>query len=210
MLQQLRDNADLPTVLSSMQGSADSMMRPSDLRTARAILPPTGSAIEFELRAQNNTVHPKVLPLNISSLMGLLQRRNNDRMRSALSNAANSLPSVFQSNSDCLQLTKPRHSSASSQVLVPRPFLSGQYCDSRLEKLRISYWTKVPVSNKLAATLISFDIDTDHKIMGFFGADVFLEDLVECRQIFCSSFLVNAVLCLACVSVSLLQTVTRC
>ncbi|PCD28602.1 hypothetical protein AU210_011161 [Fusarium oxysporum f. sp. radicis-cucumerinum] len=34
--------------------------------------------------------------------------------------------------------------------------------------------------------------------MGFFGADVFLEDLVECRQIFCSSFLVNAVLCLAC------------
>ncbi|KAJ0131397.1 hypothetical protein HZ326_25514 [Fusarium oxysporum f. sp. albedinis] len=198
MLQQLRDNADLPTVLSSMQGSADSMMRPSDLRTARAILPPTGSAIEFELRAQNNTVHPKVLPLNISSLMGLLQRRNNDRMRSALSNAANSLPSVFQSNSDCLQLTKPRHSSASSQVLVPRPFLSGQYCDSRLEKLRISYWTKVPVSNKLAATLISFDIETDHKIMGFFGADVFLEDLVECRQIFCSSFLVNAVLCLAC------------
>ncbi|QKD59106.2 uncharacterized protein FOBCDRAFT_144586 [Fusarium oxysporum Fo47] len=68
----------------------------------------------------------------------------------------------------------------------------------RLEKLRISYLTKVPVSNKLAATLISFDIDTDHKIMGFFGADVFLEDLVECRQIFCSSFLVNAVLCLAC------------
>ncbi|KAM5522777.1 C6 transcription factor [Fusarium oxysporum f. sp. phaseoli] len=48
MLQQLRDNADLPTVLSSMQGSADSMMRPSDLRNARAILPPTGSAIEFE------------------------------------------------------------------------------------------------------------------------------------------------------------------
>ncbi|EWY84386.1 hypothetical protein FOYG_11846 [Fusarium oxysporum NRRL 32931] len=202
MLQQLRDNADLPTVLSSMQGSADSMMRPSDLRTARAILPPTGSAIEFELRAQNNTAHPKVLPVNISSLMGLLQRRNNDRMRSALSNAPNTLPSVFQSNSDCLQFTKPRHSSASSQVLVPRPFLSGQYCDSRLEKLRISYWTKVPVSNKLAATLISFDIETDHKIMGFFGADVFLEDLVECRQIFCSSFLVNAVLCLACYHVS--------
>ncbi|KAJ4078958.1 hypothetical protein NW761_011704 [Fusarium oxysporum] len=210
MLQQLRDNADLPTVLSSMQGSTDSMMRPSDLRTAQAILPPTGSAIEFELTAQNNTVYPKVLPLNISSLMGLLQRRNNGRMRSALSNAANSLPSVFQSHSDRLQLTKPGHSSASSQVLVPRPFLSGQYCDSSLEKLRISYWTKVPVSNKLAATLISFYIETDHKIMGFFDADVFLEDLVECRRRFCSAFLVNAVLCLACVSVSLLQSVTRC
>ncbi|KAM5522778.1 C6 transcription factor [Fusarium oxysporum f. sp. phaseoli] len=130
--------------------------------------------------------------------MGLLQRRNNGRMRSALSNAANSLPSVFQSHSDRLQLTKPGHSSASSQVLVPRPFLSGQYCDSSLEKLRISYWTKVPVSNKLAATLISFYIETDHKIMGFFDADVFLEDLVECRRRFCSAFLVNAVLCLAC------------
>ncbi|EXL70934.1 hypothetical protein FOPG_13303 [Fusarium oxysporum f. sp. conglutinans race 2 54008] len=34
--------------------------------------------------------------------------------------------------------------------------------------------------------------------MSFFGADVFLEDLVECRQKFCSAFLVNAVLCLAC------------
>lgn len=155
-------------------------------------------------------VYPKVLPLNISSLMGLLQRRNNDRMRSALSNAANSLPSVFQSHSDRLQLTKPGHSSDSSQVLVPRPFLSGQYCDSRLEKLRISYWTKVPVSNKLAATLISYDIETDRKTMSFFGADVFLEDLVECRQRFCSAFLVNAVLRLACVSVSLLQSVTRC
>ncbi|KAK1969089.1 hypothetical protein LY78DRAFT_726793 [Colletotrichum sublineola] len=72
-----------------------------------------------------------------------------------------------------------------------------KYCDSRLERLQIRYWTKVPISNELAARLISFYLETDHAVMGFFDADLFLDDLLACRQNFCSAFLVAAVLCIA-------------
>lgn len=84
-------------------------------------------------------------------------------------------------------------------LILPMP---EKYCDSRLEKLQISYWTKVPVSDELAAALISFYILNDHKILGFFDVDLFLDDLVQCRQRFCSPFLVSSVLCIACVSFS--------
>ncbi|KAM0418945.1 hypothetical protein ACHAPT_012103 [Fusarium lateritium] len=195
MLQRLRDNADLPTVLSSVQWNTNFTMRPSDLRSARAIAPPTGSATEFELTAQCNTAYPKILPVDMPSLMGLLQKSNSDQRMPVLSNIANPPPSTSRSHSQSLRQVEPEHGSAASQALMP---VSGKRCDSRLEKLQISYWTKVPVSNEVAASLISFYIGTDHKIMGFFDADLFLQDLVECRQRFCSSFLVNSVLCLAC------------
>ncbi|KAL9562511.1 hypothetical protein ACKAV7_013594 [Fusarium commune] len=73
-----------------------------------------------------------------------------------------------------------------------------KYCDSRLENLQISYWTKISISDEIAATFTSFYIENDHKILRFFDADLFLDDLVPRRQRFCSPFLVSSVLCVAC------------
>jgi hypothetical protein len=81
-----------------------------------------------------------------------------------------------------------------SKLAVNGPSLPRTFCDERLYNLDIGYWSMVPIQNELAASLISFYIETDHSYVGFFDVDLFLEDLVYCRQRFCSSFLVSAVL----------------
>ncbi|KAK1757131.1 conidial development fluffy [Echria macrotheca] len=73
-----------------------------------------------------------------------------------------------------------------------------QYCDDRLQRLRIGYWTCVPISNELAAEVISAYLETEHRILGIFDADAILDDLVECRTGRCSALLVSSLLFLAC------------
>ena len=81
-----------------------------------------------------------------------------------------------------------------------------QYCDHRLEALRISYWTSVPVSDNFAARVISLYLVTDHPLVGTFDPDLFVADLVDQRQAFCSPVLVNALLYWGCVR----RTLYRC
>jgi hypothetical protein len=183
MLRQLRESNDLSTVLSSIPENSCLTVQPSNIRNARAISPPTGSATEFELAAKFSTVYPRIPSHNIQVLRGLLRQNNDDKTRIFQKDSPNPLPSTSQGSGQTRELEQPGFQN---------------YCDSRLERLHIGYWSKIPISDDFAASLISFYINTDHKIMGFFDADVFLEDLVECRQRFCSSFLVSAVLCMAC------------
>ncbi|TVY67688.1 putative transcriptional regulatory protein [Fusarium oxysporum f. sp. cubense] len=174
MLQRFRDNPDLPTALSSMQGSTNLTFQPSNLRNARAIAPPTGSATEFELNGQFSMAYPRIPPVDLQSLRTLLRQHADNQMKSARKDVILNLRSGLQNPSE------------TQGLILPMP---EKYCDSRLEKLQISYWTKVPVSDELAAALISFYILNDHKILGFFDVDLFLDDLVQCRQRFCSPFL---------------------
>ena len=74
------------------------------------------------------------------------------------------------------------------------------YCDARLAQLDISTWTTVQIPNDLAASAISLYLQTDHPVLGFFDADVFLDDLVAGRSRFCSKLLVNCLLFWAMVS----------
>lgn len=193
MLQQLRNNPDLPTAISSMQQSSNLTARPSDLRVARAVAPPTGSATEFELTAQFSAAYPRLPPPDLHALRKLIMQGNDRNVPPTLSRVPDLLPSTSQGSSQ-----------------TASPSASGDHCDNRLQRLRISYWSKIPVSDEMAASLISFYIEKDHKFFGFFDVDLFLEDLVECRQRFCSSFLVSAILCLACVSVQYSQCVIIC
>lgn len=75
-----------------------------------------------------------------------------------------------------------------------------EYCDQRLEDLDIVFWTKVPISSERAANVISLYLETDHPLLGVFDPELFVEDLVQCRERLCSSFLVNTILFLGCVS----------
>jgi hypothetical protein len=75
-------------------------------------------------------------------------------------------------------------------------------CDSRLKQLDITFWTRAPISNALAANAISWYLETEHAVFGFFDPDTFLSDLVDRRFTNCTSFLVSALLCLVCVSTS--------
>jgi hypothetical protein len=74
------------------------------------------------------------------------------------------------------------------------PALPPTYCDARLTMLDMSMWTTVPIPNDLAAAAISLYLQTDHPLLGFFDADIFIEDLVEGRSRYCSPLLVSSLL----------------
>ena len=78
-----------------------------------------------------------------------------------------------------------------------------RYVDFRLEKLHATFWTGVPIENAHAARLISHYLEIDHPLLGFFEADLFVRDLVDQRNEFCSPLLVSAVLFWACVCIHL-------
>jgi len=73
-------------------------------------------------------------------------------------------------------------------------------CDPSLRHLQMRKWTKVPITDELAANVISSYLQIDHPVLGLFDADLFVKDLVSGQQYFCSSLLVNALLSWACVS----------
>lgn len=73
-------------------------------------------------------------------------------------------------------------------------------CDTRLFRLKIRFWTTVPISNELAASIISTYLEVEHPIYGFFDANLFLQDLVNQEVQHCSPLLLNSTLFWACVS----------
>ena len=106
-------------------------------------------------------------------------------------------------NPTILSASPPRISEGPSPkdpsfVAGPQP--ASKRCDPRLNQISIGYWTKVLISNEFAAGAISAYLNTDHALLGFFDADLFLSDLVQQRFDYCSPFLVSSLLCQACVS----------
>jgi hypothetical protein len=85
--------------------------------------------------------------------------------------------------------------------LEPPPSTT-DYCDTRLLLLEISNWTRAPISNALAASLISLYLKIDHPTLGLFDGDLFLDDLILNQGRYCSPLLVTSILVWACVSFS--------
>lgn len=70
----------------------------------------------------------------------------------------------------------------------------------RWDHLGIRYCTKIPISNVLAAAIISTFLRKYQPVLGFFEAGLFIEELVTSKLRFFSPFLVNTVLSYACIS----------
>jgi hypothetical protein len=71
--------------------------------------------------------------------------------------------------------------------------------DPRLANAKVSRWTTVQIGDADARRLIGHFLETDHPIIGFFDADLFLEDLSTYSHDFCSEFLVTCILFWSCV-----------
>jgi hypothetical protein len=171
VVRQLRSTEDAYAILSSYQGRAGGISRISEHTTARATIPLMESDIEFELVTLHPKVYPVAIPPNPSSVTSASLTRG-----LTLQGTATSLSSTSLSTS-----------------------LHHKYCDLRLERLAVRYWTRIPIDDQLAAQAISHFLEVDHPILGFFDADLFLRDLVDQRLDFCSSFLFGSVMSLACV-----------
>jgi len=171
ILFRLRATADPQAVLESSRGSMSRRYQPSAIETVQSISTSTFSELEFELAMRHPLPYPQVPAVDTGSV---------DLKSLAGGASENMSPSTFDS----------RQSSASSMV--------EDLYDARLRNLDISYWTTVPMPSSVAAKIISSYLQTHHPIWSLFHADLFVRDLVERRLEFCSSFLVNALLCYAC------------
>lgn len=68
IVQSLKAGSSISSALSSVRSNRLSLARPSELRTARSILPYTASGTEFELNLLHRLVYPALEPLGIDSV----------------------------------------------------------------------------------------------------------------------------------------------
>ncbi|KAL8730799.1 MAG: hypothetical protein Q9181_004543 [Wetmoreana brouardii] len=166
--------------------------------TARSVLPPTRSKIEFELMVRHPTAYPIFFPEATPRVQSNAPSSNQaPPSRFTAPFAGDTSDSTYRQGA---MFAIGGFNALKSHQIGPQQVLS--YCDSRLNRLQISQWTEVPITNDFAAQVISIFLETDHPIQGLFDADLFLEDLVTASGQFCSSFLVTALLFCACVDLS--------
>lgn len=81
------------------------------------------------------------------------------------------------------------------------PRLPSQFFNKNVDStaLDIAFWTRVSVSSEQVLRWLPLYFEAAHTFAGFFDAELFLKDFIERRARYCSSFLVNAVLFIACV-----------
>lgn len=210
ILRQLRTSSDASQVLASVQGSLAAKARPSDLRHARGLLPPTGTSIEFELTFLHGMVYPALEPIDprkidIDTLLRSATRSSHRHHGPAAAAAA---AAVTTKDEDAWKgqsaVSSPWEGAPLVTVFpVSGPSENPEYCDERLKDLNIGYWTRVPLDNVFAASAISLYLESEHPFFGAFDADLVLDDLVYQRVDFCSPFLAVSLLYMACVSGSL-------
>ncbi|EXK25202.1 hypothetical protein FOMG_18140 [Fusarium oxysporum f. sp. melonis 26406] len=205
LIRQLKTTPDVSEILASVR-EPPPIKQPSSHQCALAILPPTQSFVEYELTILHDFSYPALEPIELPEIdLDRLEKSNwpksttsiDDKVLADLDSMPGSLKSVVPSQLNAIPQTAFAGSPKSPSVVIgPSPPL--RWCDSRLNRLNINYWTRVPISNELAAGAISTYLETDHALLGFFDADLFLSDLVEQRLNYCSPFLVSSLLCMAC------------
>lgn len=200
LLQRLRSTTASSSLIHDLCGGMDGRQRPSDREAALAMSVPTDSRLEFELMARHRMAYPP------STLAEATPVKLSQASESILNQQARGQRSSAGSLSRYRNRPGQWPAKHASRVLhgtrVPAPIGPLQvnlYCDNRLKNLRMEYWTGVPITNEYAAAVISFYLQTDHSFVGLFDADLFLTDLTERRNAFCSPFLVTSLMYLACV-----------
>lgn len=176
-VQRLGAGSDPSDVLKTLRGELPQTTI-SEQAAARAVLPSVNSDCELELLVR----HPKAY-------------------------CALDLPAVAQDTVSTLFLHGQSSHEHVNQLQVvkstEKPSDHPKYCDARLEKLNIEFWTSVSLTNDDAASAISLYLETHHPIWSFFDASQFIGDLIDCRtggDSACSPFMVSSLLAFAMVS----------
>ncbi|KAI9151383.1 hypothetical protein HJFPF1_08585 [Paramyrothecium foliicola] len=216
-IRRLRATPDLEAVLSSA-GPSITLKRPSESEAARATLPLTQSRLEFELTVLHGKAYLALLPIDTTAAGGASNLFRCRHTPSPLYVSTSALVATYEtlairpSAEPTVQSPLSRPPSAlrgSNTISVPSilgPVQDRVYCDARLRHVQFGYWTSVPVSDEFAASVLSVYLENEHAIVGTFDTDMFLDDLSGYRLEFCSSFLVSALLCLASLCFSALDS----
>ena len=208
VIRRLRSTPNTSMVLSSLHGSAHTTIRLSELKTSRAILPPTEFETEFELSVLHNSVYPALMPLDldsidVDSLFLPLSRKSPALVPMSTLQTVEELSCIAPGPT--ILPPSPLRGTRSRQISpVAGPLPGRQYCNAQLNQLKISYWTRIPISDEFAACVISHYFESDHPMFACVDADLFLSALVDRTLEHCSPFLVSALMSFACVRLSVL------
>lgn len=219
LLRRLRESTDLSAVLSPTGAANHDKARSSAANRSQP--PPSFTKLESELSSLHPIAYPRLGPIDIRAMCeesrckfesrtGLL----NAKVDMASSDSASRLSSLIASetpNAAFAGSPYPVRGSSGSPSILPAMdhVRNPSLCDSRLHHLRMDYWTRVPISDELAARVISSYLVREHPMLGLFDADLFVTDLVERRLRFCTPFLLSALMYYACVSWSTLLCYSR-
>lgn len=179
----------------------------SEHNTALGILPPVHSELEFKLMVQYPGGYPMLHPSENNDIMRIAWTRvselQHDWQKAHLKPTAASqlLPDQIPSEL-LLEGTAPPsgRSSPSGALSDPGLELQGPYLSQLMDRLDISHWTTVQVTDRSAAEAISLYFEKDHPILGILNPELFLDSLLSPNSDFCSPFLANSLLAFAFVS----------
>ncbi|KAL1867156.1 hypothetical protein VTK73DRAFT_4318 [Phialemonium thermophilum] len=172
------------------------------------LAPPARSSLEFEVMIRHPIAYPTLLPVELAYMT--LDELLNPRWSATPFGVVPPSPATAINNLRRYEATEQASTPAHRRTKQPygqSPIAEEQepYCDPRLANLTISRWTQVPITNDLAARIVSHYLETDHPLLGFFDADLFIRDLVSEGTYFCTGLLVNALLAWACLGYSVID-----
>ncbi|KAI1143960.1 hypothetical protein F5Y05DRAFT_407359 [Hypoxylon sp. FL0543] len=190
------------------------LVRLSNLQLMAGLIPETQQIPEYELMMRCPTAYPLLIPVEIAftNLADLLRPAILERPKaSSFSTVVGATPSSSTAPSQNEGTPRsgltPTLSEAEDRGTGNFEPLQSLYAviDDRLKNIDFQRWTNIPVTNELAATLISLYLEIDHQWCPLFDADLFLDDCVQGNAHFCSALLVNSLLGWACQSYSSLK-----
>jgi hypothetical protein len=201
VLRGLQSTREPMSVLTSAQGRLGATQRPSNHEAVRATASRISPGLEAELCTKCPLMYPQLDTLDLGVEMSFLN---------PLGLAEHFLPTTtndqFPKCDHSSRTDIPNFPTASSNSDPQQEFSLGP----RRMGLQISLWTDVPISNKLAESAVAYYLETEHPITGFFDADLFLHDLLNCRLSFCSRLLVSSLLHFSCVCRRYIYDQERC
>jgi hypothetical protein len=198
-LRRLRDTPDINSMLASgVFGTGNGHISRQ----------PTSGSIPLLTYIQYDVVsmlqHPILYPPLESPVNDLLQ--NHQLMKRQRLNKSIPENTFLDSNSEMKMLGADMNSTSHSQQIPQSPDI---YLDARLQQLKITFWTSVPVTNQYAAGAIALYLITDHPFLSLFDPELFVGDLITERLDFCSPFLVSSLLAFASVSQFNLRSIVK-
>ncbi|KPM38786.1 hypothetical protein AK830_g7762 [Neonectria ditissima] len=183
LLASLRNVSDAEAIMSHLRSSAgpgfDLPPLPSNLVAMRGAAERSFVALELEVR--HPFLYPVLPSIDIASPTGVLQRL---------------VHPTIASNKEALPAQKALLLHGGHGGPYPTPPATPY--DDRLQGPILGHWTKIPISDVLAAQALSLYFKTDHPLLGPFHADLFINDLVAGSGVHCSSLLVNALMYWVC------------
>lgn len=209
----LRNLREAPSPISGLQALSSTLKTELDLirlpsvPLLRSISPPTHSNLELELQILHPSAYPSLEPFEPNSIdVDSWFRPSKPEQSRPVSSPVEHSPHTSSTGSRSGELlpSSLRHA-GDSTVSAAYAWLDWELCDPRLESLRITHWTNVPIESKLASIVLSHFLTVHYPIFACFDADLFLDDLVLGNNDHCSKFLVASIMDMACVSRSRLS-----